>query len=74
MKKKASQNDLVIDYIREYGSITTLEAFRDLGITRLASRIHDLKKAGHEFERETISGRNRFGAKVHFMKYTLKDI
>ena len=69
-----SQNDLVLEYCRAYGSITTLEAFRDLGITRLASRIHDLKKAGYEFERETISGRNRFGAKVHFMKYTLKDI
>ena len=68
-----NQNDLVLEYCRAYGSITTLEAFRDLGITRLASRIHDLKKAGHEFERETISGKNRFGDEVHFTKYTLKE-
>ena len=41
--KEVNQNDLVLAYIRAYGSITTLEAFRDLGIARLASRICDLK-------------------------------
>ena len=43
--KKVNQNDLVIAYIRSYGSITTLEAFRDLGITRLASRICEIGRA-----------------------------
>ena len=73
MKKKASQNDLVLAYMRAYGSITTLEAFRELGITRLASRIHDLTKMGYEFNRDTVKAKNRFGDEVHFTKYTLKE-
>ena len=74
MKKKASQNDLVLAYIRAYGSITTLEAFQYLGITRLASRICDLSKMGYEFDRDTVKAKNRYGDEVHFTKYTLKDI
>lgn len=69
---KKSQNELVLDYISEFGSITILEAFRDLGITRLASRINDLSKMGYVFNRETEYGENRFGKKVHFTKYSIQ--
>ena len=69
--KEVNQNDLVIAYIRAYGSITTLEAFRDLGIARLASRICDLKKQGYNFHRDVAKGTNRFGKKVHFTRYSL---
>lgn len=34
---KKTQADRVLDYIKQFGSITTLEAFRDLGVTRLSS-------------------------------------
>lgn len=44
---KAKQTDRVLDYIREFGSITQLEALRDLGVFRLASRISDLKREGY---------------------------
>ena len=40
---KVTQCQRIIAYIKEFGSISTLEAFRDLGVARLASRIHDLK-------------------------------
>lgn len=33
----ASQKQMVLDYIREFGSITPLDAFKDLGVTRLAA-------------------------------------
>ena len=69
--KEVNQNDLVLAYIRSYGSITTLEAFRDLGIARLASRICDLKKRGYVFRRDTAKGKNRFGKNVHFTRYSL---
>ena len=69
--KEVNQNDLVLAYIRAYGSITTLEAFRDLGISRLASRICDLKKQGYVFRRDTVKGTNRFGKNVHFTRYSL---
>lgn len=50
MKKKASQNDYVLAWLRAYGSISTLEAFEWLKITRLSARIYDLKKLGFVFD------------------------
>lgn len=73
MKKKASQSDLVLAYIRAYGSITTLEAFGNLGITGLAARINDLTKAGYVFKRENVPGVNRFGDIVYFTRYSLVE-
>ena len=72
-EKEVNQNDLVIAYIRAYGSITTLEAFRDLGIARLASRICDLKKQGYTFHKDITKGKNRFGKNVHFTRYSLVE-
>lgn len=66
-----NQCERIIKYIEDYGSITTLEAFKDLGITRLASRINDLKNDGYKFDREYIKGVNRYGETVHYMKYSL---
>ena len=68
-----TQCERIMEYIKEFGSITTLEAFQDLGVTRLASRIHDLYDAGYEFKREMIKGKNRYGETVHFMRYSLKE-
>lgn len=68
-----TQCERVLDYIKTYGSITTLEAFNDLGIARLGSRIHDLRSDGFNIKGETIAVKNRYGEKVHVMKYTLED-
>ena len=43
-----TQTQRIIDYIAEFGSITQLDALRDLGIMRLASRISDLKRQGYK--------------------------
>ena len=67
-----TQCERIIDYINEFGSISTMEAFTDLGITRLASRIHDLRCEGYDIERETVRSNNRYGEPVHFMRYSLK--
>ena len=37
--ERPKQVDRILDYMRRYGSITTLDAMLDLGILRLASRI-----------------------------------
>ena len=36
-----------LDYLNQFGSITTLDAFRDLGNSRLSSTIFLLRKKGH---------------------------
>lgn len=59
-------------YMETYGSITSLDAFRDLGVTRLAAVICDLSKEGYDFNRDYESCPNRFGERVHFMRYSLR--
>ena len=71
--KGMTQCERIVDYCRRFGSITTIEAFTDLGITRLASRIHDLTKEGYTIERTPVTGRNRYGETVHYTRYTVKE-
>lgn len=67
------QCERVLDYMHEFGSITTLQAFTDLGVARLGSRIHDLRKDGIRIKGEYVTSKNRYGEKVHYMKYTLEE-
>lgn len=68
-----SQCERIVEYINRHGSISTLEAFTDLGCTRLASRITDLKKQGYNIKSEYTEGKNRYGEKVYFKKYSFEN-
>ena len=57
--------------MQEYGSISTMEAFRKFGITRLASRIFEIRRMGIGVEAETVTGKNRYGESVHYARYSL---
>lgn len=69
----ANQCQLIIDYIKNFGSITTAEAMTDLGIYRLASRICDLKAAGYPIKSKMKTAKNRYGDTVHFKEYRLDN-
>lgn len=66
-----TQQEKILNYIERFGSISTMEAFRDLGVTRLAARISDMEKCGIIVGREMISSKNRFGEPIHYMKYSI---
>lgn len=66
-----TQRDAILNYINEFGSITPMEAFADLGITKLATRISEMRKDGMRFKIETIKVKNRYGKDVHFARYSL---
>lgn len=70
---KLTQCQRIIDYMEQFGSISSFEAFADLGIVRLASRIHDLKGQGYNITSEIRSSKNRFGETVSFKVYRLAD-
>lgn len=73
MKKEGkTQTEKVYDYINEHGSITQYEAFTELGIMRLASRISDLKKADFKIDTKykTVTGRD--GTKTKIAVYSWK--
>lgn len=71
---KISQKQRIINYIRQFGSISSWEAYSDLGITQLGARIDQLKKEGFEFRTEWESNTNRFGEKTEYKRYYLADI
>ena len=68
-----TQNQRVIAYLEQFGSITQLEALRDLGIMRLASRISDLKKQGYTIESTTEAVQNRWEETCHIKRYRLVE-
>ena len=67
---KDTQVKRIIRFMQKHGSITTMQAFA-MGITRLASRIFDIRRMGIEVTSETVTGKNRWGETVHFARYTL---
>lgn len=66
-----TQAQRVLDYIDQFGSITQLEALRDLGVMRLASRISDLKKKGYPIKSEMETVHNRYGEPCYIKRYSL---
>ena len=67
-----NQHERIMWYIKEFGSISPMEAYGDLGITKLATRISELKDAGIEFDQRIEKKKNRYGEKVHYMRYWFK--
>lgn len=41
-----SQHERILDYINTFGSISPMEAFNDLGITKLSTRIGEMRADG----------------------------
>ena len=69
---KRTQHELIISYIREFGSITPMEAFADLGITKLATRIGEIRRAGVPIRKVQVDAENRYGEKTHYMRYSIR--
>lgn len=68
-----NQKQLVLDHILTHGSISSLEAFTEYGITRLSAVIFKLRKKGFLIKTETRTGKNRYGAKVSFAVYSMGE-
>lgn len=68
---KMTHCERILRYMRTFGGITTLEAFTDLGISRLSARIADLKDGGYRIDGETVAVKNRYGDTCRVMRYKL---
>lgn len=69
MKAKTTQKAEVLKHFIEKGSLTSMEAFKKYGATRLASIVHDLRKQGHDIETITMEGSTRYGGYTQYAKY-----
>ncbi len=69
--EKVTQAKLILEYLDEFGSITPLEAIRDIGCYRLSARISDIKKMGIPIETDIVNVKNRRGKYSRIARYSL---
>lgn len=73
MDRKLTQCEKIIDYMDTEGSITPLDALREFGCMRLASRISDLRRRGWKITREFETAKNKAGEPVRYARYRLGE-
>ena len=71
--RKVTQTDRIYKYMQDFGSITQLDAIKDLGVMRLASRISDMKNMGIPIVREMETSKNRYGEPTTYARYRLEE-
>lgn len=62
----------ILAYMEEHGSITTAEAFTELGCSRLSEYIRQIKES-HLVNDEWITSTNRYGDKVRYKRFWLAE-
>lgn len=70
--RKGNMKNRILNYIRDFGSITTFEAFTELGCTRLSEYIRQLRLE-YNIQDEWVNGINRYGEKIEYKKYWLEE-
>lgn len=67
--KKVTQGDRILLWLDQHGSITPADAWNELGITKLATRISELRRDGEKIQKKYITVKNRYGEDVQVMEY-----
>lgn len=67
-----NQAEKVKNYIKDKGSITSMEAFRNLGITRLSARVSDLREMGVDVVTTWETSTNVFGETSRYARYFIR--
>ena len=68
---KVSQKQRILKYMNDFGSITTYDAFKDIGCTKLTTRISELRKEGYLIIGTAETSTNRYGEKVTYNRYRM---
>ena len=77
MRKKSelgkSQTEDVLRFMREEGSITSMDAIKEFGATRLSAIIFNLRDRGYDIETHMEVSKNRYGHTVEYARYVLNE-
>ena len=71
--KKPSQRDEVLNYMRDFGCISTFDSYIELGVTQLGARIKELENKGWiigRHKKQRVS--NRTGKVVRYVEYYIE--
>jgi len=63
----------ILEHLRKYPWLTSEEAFREYGITRLAACIFDLREKGYDIETVMVETETRFGESCRYARYILHE-
>ena len=64
------QQQRILDYIADFGSITAGEAHYDLGILNFSARLSELKDKGIKFKSVRETAKNRCGEPISYNRYS----
>lgn len=70
-RKRPSQRQRIVDYMREHGSINRLESCTELFIFELSARITELESKNWIFEKTWKSVKNSYGETKTFVEYRI---
>ena len=68
-----TKTQAVLDWLKTHESISSMEAIENFGATRLSAIIFNLRKRGYDIETVICDGRDRFGRRVQFARYYLRN-
>lgn len=66
------KTQLVLEHLLKKGSITSWDAIKKYGATRLSAIIFNLRKRGYDIVTLEIDGKDRYGQRCPYAKYILK--
>tara|TARA_R110000824_G_C14865478_1_gene641699 strand:+ start:92 stop:370 length:279 start_codon:yes stop_codon:yes gene_type:complete len=64
-----SQSDAILWHLKQYGSITSYEAIKEYGATRLSAIIFNYRKDGYDIDSIPLVKKTRFGRNTTIAKY-----
>ena len=67
-----TQREKILRHLRDYGTLTRVEALVEYGIANPTARIADLRKEGYPVLTTTAYGKNRYGEPTHWAVYSLE--
>lgn len=69
---KMTQGEAILEYLKHHETISPMDAFYELGITKLATRVGELIRDGYKITKTPVNGTNRYGESTRYMVYALK--
>ena len=66
-----TQFEIIKNHLEKYHTITSMEAFKRYGITRLSATIFNLRAEGNRIVTEYQTSKNRYGEKTTYAVYRL---
>lgn len=70
---KTTKTKQIVKHLKVKGSITSLDAFRLYGVTRLSSIIFNLRKRGFDIKTVDESDKDRYGNTCNYARYVLNE-